>query len=126
MATIKVGFINRIVEKLRLLFVFTLHRGKASLIFEPLANQADDVNAPRVWCVVKRLILNVSTIIQHCLESVWNELQQIVADDYKRHAAWSHILLRARIDECIFLHRDRMRKNVRRSICNQWNTSHLR
>src|SRR6266404_188617 len=112
MATIKAGRIYRIIEQLGFCFIFLLHSSQPAFFLDPLANEAEDINAPRVWGVVERLILDVGSIIQHRVKSIGNTLQQIVADDYERNAAGSHVFLCAGIDESIFFYRDRVRKNV--------------
>ena len=118
-AAIKVGRVDRVVDQLRLLLRSRVHRRQSAFFLQPLANQTDDVNAPGVRRVVERLVLDVRAIVEHRVQSVGNPLQQIVAHDHERDAARSHVLLRAGIDERIFLNRNRMRQNVRRSVGNQ-------
>src|SRR5712671_5078717 len=111
MATIKAGGIYRVVEQLSFCLIFPLHRSQPAFFLEPLANEAEDINAPRVWGVIERFIFDMGSIIQHRVKSIRNTLQQIVADDYERNAAGSHIFLRAGIDERIFFYTYRVRKN---------------
>src|SRR6266849_5964115 len=118
MSAIKAGGVNRVIDELSFFFVLAMHCLESALLEQPLANQTDDVNAPGVWGVVEGSILDVGAIVEHRVKSVRNSLQQIVAHDDKRDATWSHIFLRSRIDQRIFINSDRMRQDVGRSIGN--------
>ena len=84
-----------------------------------MQTRLEDVNAPGVRRVVERLVLDVRAIVEHRAQSFGNALQQIVAHDHERDAARSHVLLRAGVDQAVLIDRNRVRKNVGRSIGNQ-------
>ena len=124
-AAIKIRCIDRVIYQLRLCFVFAMHAGQAAFFFQPLADQTDDVNAPGVRRVVKRFVLDVRAIVEHRVQPFGNLLQKIVAHDDERDAAWPHVLLRAGIDDPVFLNRNRLRQNVGRSVGNQRHVANL-
>ena len=113
MAAIKIRRIDRVVKQLCLLFILLLHRFEAAFFFQPLANQIDDIDAPGVRRVVQRFVFSVRAIVEHRGQTFAHARQKIFADDYQSHAAGTHVLLRARIDEAVLLNRNGPRKNVR-------------
>ena len=76
-------------------------------MLQPLANQTENVNAPGVGRVVERFVLDVNAIVEHRRQILGDALQQVVAQDHQRYAAWSHVLLRAGIDDAILSDIDR-------------------
>src|SRR5215207_5426352 len=112
MPPIEIGSVDCVVEQPRLVLILPLHCCNAALFLEPFADQAEDVNSPRVWSVVKRFVLDVNPIIEHRWQSVGYSLQQVVAQDHERHAAWSHVLLSAGINHSIFVYCNCAGKNV--------------
>src|SRR6266550_599695 len=126
MSAIKSGGVYCVINELSFFFVLAVHSLESTLFEQPLANQTDDVNAPRVWSVIKGFILDVGAIVEHCVKPLGNSLEQIVAHDHERDATWSHVFLRTCIDQRIFINRDWVREDVGRSIGNQRNRAYLR
>ena len=52
-------------------------------------------------------------IVEHRVQAVGDALQQVIANNDQRNAAWAHVLLRASVDESVFLDPDGVRQNVR-------------
>src|SRR5215218_6977455 len=65
MTAIKIRRIDSVVNQLRFLVVLTFHSREAALVLQPFANEVHDVNAPRVWRVVERFVLDVNAIVKH-------------------------------------------------------------
>ena len=106
MAAIEVAGVDGVVNQLRLLFVFAFHCSDSAFVFEPLANESKDVNSPGVGRVVKRFVLDVRAVVEHCRKSFGNTPQQIFAQDDHSQSAWSHVLLRTCIDHSIPIYID--------------------
>src|SRR5688572_4118915 len=98
MPPIKFSRVDRVVEYLRFFLILSLHGREAAFFFHPLTNETEEVNTPCIRSVIKRLILNVGSIIDHCMQAIWNSLQQIITQDHKRDAARPHILLCTSVD----------------------------
>src|SRR6185503_9036712 len=105
-AAIEISRVDDVIEQLRLRLILTFHRSDAALLLEPFADKTEDVDPPSVWSVVERLILDVRAKIEHRCEPFGYALQQIVAQDYDRQSAWSHVFLSAGVNDSILIHID--------------------
>src|SRR3982750_3180506 len=110
MSAIEVSRINRVINQTRFLFVLAMHPFQPAFFAEPSTDQIDYINAPRVWRVVERLVLNVRSIVEHGMKSIGYSLQQIVPKNDDGNTAWSHVFLRARVNHRVFFDGYRMGK----------------
>ena len=69
-SAIEVGRVDSVVKQCRFLFVLTMHGFEAAFFLQPFANQTDDVNAPGVWRVVERVVLDVRAVVEHRVQTV--------------------------------------------------------
>ena len=112
MAAIKVGRVNRVIDQFGLGFVLALHRVEATLFFQPLAHQIQNVYAPGVRRVVERFVFHVRVVVEHCRQPFTHARQKIFPNDDDSHAAGAHVLLCARIDQAVFIHRDWLGQDI--------------
>ena len=99
---ITVARIDCIVQDCGLFLILPLYSRKPALPAKPLANQADQIDPPRIRRVEHRFVLGKQPVVEHRMLIFGHPGDQIVANDNQRNTARADIFLGTRIDERVF------------------------